>query len=139
MPKEHGPMRMPPIKVRRLWAHDDGAAAVEMALVLPFALLLLMGIIQFGALFYLQNTMVSVANDILRRVAVGELTEAAAETAAQDRLADWNATFVVDVDEPTANEVRITISAPMSDAAIIDFGHFIGADNVTAQATMRKE
>ena len=134
-----GRMRLPPSNPHRAWRNDGGAAAVEMALVLPVALLLLMGIIQFGALLYLQNTMVSIANDLVRRVAVGDFTQAEAETKAQDRLADWNATFTVDVDEPTPDEVRITILVPMSDAAIIDFGHFIGGDNITAQATMRKE
>lgn len=110
-----------------------------MALVLPFALLLLMGIIQFGALLYLQNTMVNVANDVARRVAVGELTTAAGETLAEDRLSDWSATFTANVTEPTSNDVQVDISVPLADATIVDFGHLLDAGDLTAQATMRKE
>lgn len=124
---------------RRARLGDAGAAAVEMALVLPFALLLLMGIIQFGALLYLQNTMVNVANDVARRVAVGELTTAAGETLAEDRLSDWSATFTANVTEPTSNDVQVDISVPLADATIVDFGHLLDAGDLTAQATMRKE
>ena len=120
---------------------DDaaGAAAIEMAFVLPVALLLLMGIIQFGALFFLQNTMVNVANDVARRVSVGDLTTTAGVTLAEERLADWNATFTVNVTEPTSNDVQVDISVPLADAALINFGHFFDTGDLTAQATVRKE
>jgi hypothetical protein len=87
---------------------DVGAAAVELAFVLPVAMLLLMGAIQFGALLFLQNTMVNVANDVARRVSVGELTTTAGETLAEDRLSGWHATFSVSVTEPTADDIRWT-------------------------------
>jgi hypothetical protein len=119
--------------------NDAGAAAVELALVLPVALLLLMGIIQFGALLFLQNTMVNVANDVARRVSVGDLTTTAGEALAEERLAGWNATFTVNVTEPTSNDIQVAISVPLADAAIVDFGHFLDAGDLTAQATVRKE
>lgn len=119
--------------------NDAGAAAVELALVLPVALLLLMGIIQFGALLFLQNTMVNVANDVARRISVGELTSTAGETVAEERLSGWNATFAVNVTEPTANDVQVDISVPLADAAIVDFGNLLDVGDLTAQATMRKE
>jgi hypothetical protein len=118
---------------------DAGAAAVELALVLPVALLLLMGIIQFGALLFLQNTMVNVANDVARRVSVGDLTTTAGEALAEERLAGWNATFTVNVTEPTSNDIQVAISVPLADAAIVDFGHFLDAGDLTAQATVRKD
>jgi Flp pilus assembly protein TadG len=118
---------------------DAGAAAIEMAFVLPVALLLLMGIIQFGALFFLQNTMVNVANDVARRVSVGDLSTAAGETLAEERLAGWNATFTVNVTEPTSNDVQVDISVPLADAALINFGHYFDTGDLTAQATVRKE
>jgi len=118
---------------------ERGAAAVEMALVLPFVILLMLGIIQFGALFFLQNNMVNVANDVARRFAIGALTESEAESLAASRLSSWNATFTVDASEPTAEDAQVTVSVPMTDAMFFDLGG-IGANQVlTAQATMLKE
>jgi hypothetical protein len=126
-------------KPRSPVSDDVGAAAVELALVLPIAMLLLMGIIQFGALLFLQNTMVNVANDVARRVAVGDLTTTAAETVAEDRLSGWNATFTVSVTEPTADDILVDISVPLADATVVDFGHYFDVGDLTAQATVRKE
>jgi Flp pilus assembly protein TadG len=106
---------------------------------MPVVLLLLLGIIHFGTLLYLQNTMTSVANDIVRRVAVGDLTGSEGEAEAQARLASWNATFSVTVDEPNVDEIRITLAVPTSDAAIIDLGDFASDGDLSAQASMRKE
>lgn len=119
--------------------NDAGAAAVELAFVLPVALLLLMGIIQFGALFFLQNTMVNVANDVARRVSVGDLSTTAGAALAEERLSGWNATFTVNVTEPTSNDILVAISVPLADAAIVDFGHLFDAGDLTAEATVRKE
>jgi hypothetical protein len=118
---------------------EAGAAAVELAFVMPVALLLLMGIIQFGALLFLQNTMVNVANDVARRVSVGDLSTAGGVSLAQERLSGWNATFTVNVTEPTSNDINVDISVPLADAAIVNFGHILDAGNLTAEATMRKE
>jgi hypothetical protein len=119
--------------------NDAGAAAIELAFVLPVAMLLLMGIIQFGALLFLQNTMVNVANDVARRVSVGELTTTAGETLAEERLSGWHATFSVSVTEPTADDIQVDISVPLADAALVDFGDLLDTGNLTAQATVRKE
>jgi Flp pilus assembly protein TadG len=118
---------------------DAGAAAVELAFVLPVALLLLMGIIQFGALLFLQNTMVNVANDVARRVSVGELSATAGEALAEERLSGWNATFTATVTEPTPDDIQVDISVALADAAIVDFGHFLDTGDLSAQATVRKE
>jgi Flp pilus assembly protein TadG len=48
------------------WSHrrdDRGAAAVEMALVLPFLLLLLFGIIDFGLMLNAQQTVTAAARE----------------------------------------------------------------------------
>lgn len=122
-----------------LGRNERGAAAVEMALVMPVLMLLLLGIIQFGALFYLHNNMVAVANDVARRFAIGVVTASEAESLATSRLASWSATFTVDASEPTADDAQVTISVPMSDAMFFDMGG-IGANRViTAQVRMLKE
>jgi hypothetical protein len=58
---------------------------------------------------------------------------------AQERLSGWNATFTVNVTEPTSNDINVDISVPLADAAIVNFGHILDAGNLTAEATMRKE
>ena len=62
---------------RALWPDRDGAAAVEFAFILPILLLLFSGIVQFGSIMFLENHMTNVARETSRRVAVGELAEAA--------------------------------------------------------------
>lgn len=131
-----GSMEPPP---RSPVSSDAGAAAVELAFVLPVALLVLMGVIQFGALLFLQNTMVNVANDVARRVSVGDLTTTEGKILAEERLSGWNATFTVNVTEPTTDDILVAISVPLADAAIVDFGHFLDVGDLTAEATMRKE
>jgi hypothetical protein len=98
-----------------------------------------MGIIQFGALLFLQNTMVNVANDVARRVSVGDLSTAGGVSLAQERLSGWNATFTVNVTEPTSNDIHVDISVPLADAAIVQFGHLLDVGDMTAEATVRKE
>ncbi|MFF5175551.1 TadE/TadG family type IV pilus assembly protein [Micromonospora sp. NPDC000089] len=50
---------------------DRGAAAVEMALVLPLLLLLLFGIIDFGRMLNAQLTLTEAAHDGARAASVG--------------------------------------------------------------------
>ena len=51
---------------------SNGTAAVEFVIVLPVVVLFLFGIIQFGAVFYLQNNMANAAREAARSYSVGE-------------------------------------------------------------------
>ena len=51
---------------------EDGAAAVEFALVLPIFIFLMFGIIQFGFYFWTAETANSAAREAARRVVVGD-------------------------------------------------------------------
>ena len=83
--------------------------------------------------------MTQVANDVVRRVAVGDLTTTDAVTEVESRLAKWDATFTLVVDTPTANNVRVSIFAPTQEAALIDVGHWMGEGDLSAEAIMRME
>jgi Flp pilus assembly protein TadG len=60
----------------RLLACDRGAAAVEMALVLPLLLLVLFGVVDFGRLLNTQLTLTESAREGARAAALGQDAEA---------------------------------------------------------------
>ncbi len=129
--------------LRALWRDRDGAAAVEFAFIVPILLLLFSGIVQFGSIMFLENHMTSVARETSRRVAVGELAEADAESSAQQALVNWGVTYDVDVDLVDVGggnqDIVVTISLPMSEAALMDVLGVFQSGNLTAVVTMRQE
>lgn len=127
------------IGTRRGCSSDTrGGAAVEMALLLPFLLTLLFGIIDFAGLFALQNTMTHLAHNSARQIAVGEASEDQVKSKISSRLSGWNTTFFVSVASPEPNLVSVRISARIKDAALIGFAALIG-DTLSAEVTMRRE
>jgi Flp pilus assembly protein TadG len=57
--------------LRRQMLRERGAAAVELALVLPLLLLMVGGIVDFGRFFYTQNIVVNAAREGARSRALG--------------------------------------------------------------------
>ncbi len=129
--------------LRALWRDRDGVAAVEFAFVLPILLLLFSGIVQFGSIMFLENHMTNVARETTRRVAVGELNETDAESSAQQALVNWGVTYDVDVatvDVGGGNQdITVTISLPMSEAALMDVLGVFQSGNLSAAVTRRQE
>lgn len=120
----------------------SGAAAVEFAIVVPVFLLILFGIIQFGAILFLHNNMVNAARETTRRMAVAEMNTTEAEAYAANYLANWGLTFNVVATEPApgvANgDVSVQITVPAADAVLVNFP-ITWPGNLTAQAIMRRE
>jgi Flp pilus assembly protein TadG len=56
----------------RCWSDDDGAAAVELAIVLPLLLLILFGIIDFGRAYNQQLVTTEAAREGARAAALGQ-------------------------------------------------------------------
>ncbi len=54
-------------------ARDDGAVAVEFALVFPFVLLLIFGLVQYGVYFFSMQAGSAAARDAARRASVGDM------------------------------------------------------------------
>ncbi len=139
-----GPMRATRGIVRSCWRNERGVAAIEFALAMPFVLLVLSGIIQFGFVLFLQSHVADVARDTARRAAVGELAKAEAEQFAQDRLLNWGVTYSVAVTLPVPNDpndtdVDVQISLPMSQVALIDLLGLFQSGTLTATVTAREE
>jgi len=138
------PMRATRGIVRSCWRSERGVAAIEFALVIPFVLLLLTGIIQFGFVLFLQSHVADVARETARRVAVGEFEQAEAEQFAQDKLLNWGVTYTVavtlpDPNDPNDTDVDVQISLPMSQAALIDVVGLFQSGTLTATVTAREE
>ena len=129
----------------RLWSDVRGVAALEFAFVVPFLVIIFAGIVQFGAIFFIQNNMANVAREVSRSLSVGTIeTAAEAETLANDRLVNWGITFDVnttipDPDDDTDTDYTVVITAPLSDAAIFDILGVFQSGNLRAQASMREE
>lgn len=112
---------------------------------MPVLLLFVGGIIQFGAVFFLESNMVNVARDAARRVSTGQYDELQAETYASDKLSYWGATFNVDVQllpdpiNPTETEIVVEIDVPLADAAIVDLLGVFNSGTLRARAVMHQE
>lgn len=111
--------------VRGLLLDLRAAIAVEFALVMPILLLFLIGIVQFGSAFFMQNNMVNTARELARRLATDQVTVPNAESWAIDRLPAFSTNYAVDVTppdpgDPDADFFRVVITVPLSDAVIID-------------------
>lgn len=131
-------------RLRQSLRDNRGVAAVEFAFVLPIIILLLAGVIQFGMLLFLQNHMTNVARETSRRVAVGELTKDEAKTEAEGDLVNWGISYDVDVtvpdgSDPDDKDIIVTISAPMSEASLIDILGIFGEGKLQTAVTMRQE
>ncbi len=132
---------------KSLYRDESGVAAVELALVSPFLILLMIGIVDFGGLFFLQNNMHTAARESARALAVQAVSESEAEQLAQDKLMNWGATFTVVTTTPNPaipaeTDVTVSISVPMADAAPIGLiFDLIGSTGGTLQTqfTMREE
>jgi len=124
------------------WRDQSGASAVEFALIAPLLFTLLLGTIQYGSLFLVQNRMVDTARDTARRLAVGDLaTESDAEQYAKGQLADVSPQFAAtaSLPHPPDHDVSVTITVPKEDVAWVNLVGLGMDGNLTAQFHMLKE
>ena len=124
----------------RLCRDRAGASAVEFALVSPILILIIAGIIDAGALFYLQSNMVTAARETARRLSVGSLTnQSDGEAFASSLIVNWDATFTINVTEPNDTDYLVEISVPIDDAALVDPLNIFSRGTLRAQAVMARE
>lgn len=83
-------------RARNHFKNDSGAAAVEFAIVLPVFIMLVMGIIDFGRVFWIKSSMQFVVEQATRYAMVNpSITEADLETYAYEQEADVSASGAV--------------------------------------------
>ena len=113
------------------------ASALEFALIAPVLLLMLTGIVQFGATYILQNNMQNVAREVSMRLATGDLATNAARAWAVERLPGHIDPYGVEVTRNT-DMFDVTITAPIDQAVPIDPLGFFRTGTLTARATARE-
>ena len=124
---------------------NSGVAAVEMAVAAPILITMLMGIIQLGAIFFLHNNMGNAAREASRALAIGSIsTQSEVQSLVQGRLVNWGVAFTVattlpDPTDPDDTDYTVTVSAPMSEAAIIDFLGLFENRTLQSSVTMRED
>ena len=121
---------------------DRGAAAVEMALVLPMLLFVVFGLIDFGRMLNTQLTLTEAAREGARAAALGQNAEA------RVKAASTNLTGVTDSVTPcpaggstTANatvttSVTFTFVTPVAALAPLFGGHLAGSVVLTGKGVM---
>ena len=135
----------PNLAILRLWRNERGVVAVEFAFVIPILVMIFAGIVQFGAIFFLQGNMGNAAREVARTLAVGGInTQTEAETLANSKLINWGVTFDVtttlpDPNDPNDTDFTVTITAPLSEAAIVDILGIFKGGTLSASASMREE
>jgi len=104
------------VHARRFARDERGSPAVEFAMIAPVLMLLVLGIVQFGFLFYTYNEMMNGAREGARRLAVGATPESAILRA--DRTMALNRPYEF-YPVPGNPAVTMTIKLKVSDAMII--------------------
>ena len=126
----------------RFWRDQGGASAVEFALIAPLLFGLLLGIIQYGSLFFIQARMTDTARDTARRLAVGEFAdEHEAANYAASQLVQWSNSFsaTARLPVPPDHDVEVILSVPKREVAWINLVS-IGRDgDLRAEFHMLKE
>ena len=121
------------LRLRRLGGSRAGASALEFALVLPFLLLLLTGMVDAGVLLLTQHNMFRVAQNSARNLALGTMNDVQVVCYAEDKLSNLGANLNVVAVLPTApsTDVSITVTVPIADVVPIDI---VGITNTLFQS-----
>lgn len=132
---------------RPAWSRRDrrrGAAVVEFAVVAPLLLTIVFGIIEYGYVFMVQQTLTNAAREGCR-IAVLQTTDVP-YTEVTNRVEDIMSTtglssYSVIMTHATEGEPTesITVSIPYADVSLL--GNFFGPrqGNLTGRCSMRKE
>jgi Flp pilus assembly protein TadG len=130
-----------PGRAQRLAAREQGAAAVEMALVLPLLLLLVFGIIEFGFIFNRYISVTHAAREGVRQLAVG-VDPGAASAAAEGSVPELGSG--VSCSPSSATDAAGVETAIMSCRTVYEVGvpallSLPSSITLDSEARMRKE
>lgn len=115
---------------------DRGSAAVELALVLPFLLLLLCGLIDFGRAYNARITLEHAAREAVRVWALGGTT-AATTTAAQNAATGLSGVTVATTTCSFGAATTVTVTAPFGYLTPLISDLAPSTSSLTASGVMR--
>lgn len=119
---------------------ERGQAMLEMALVLPLLLLILLGIVDFGRVLLIQQTVTEAARDAARYASIGDTDAEVAQAIADDTRALDHVTWSISPDPwVSGSPVTVTVedSVSMIDPLLMTF---LGSQYaVKSSITMRAE
>ncbi len=113
-------------------------------MALPVLVILALGVMEVGTVFYIRHIMVHAAWDATRSYAIQGVTGAQAEQIALDRLESISASFTVTATEQPSvlsdgTDVTVEIRVPRSDVTLgAPLGLPVTGD-IRVQTTMRKQ
>jgi len=135
------------MRLFRRFRREDGAAMVEMAIVLPIFLLLVWGVIDFGRLLFTANSMASAVREGARQAAVMS-DPVASQAVVKARVEAAFTTF----GSPAITDAEISVDVASVPGSVIvkvtnypwptitPLASLLGANiNITRQATFRLE
>ena len=100
------------VTVLRRWRRDEGAAAVEFALISVVLVTLLAGVIQFGFTFWEYIQVAHSAREGVRWAALGAPAQAVSRAQAASPGLDPSSITVSVVNVPSQYSVRVSVSYP---------------------------
>ena len=136
---------MKPIQ-RHFAKRDEGATAVEFALVAPVLVALTMSIIEFGLIIFTYTTAGNASRDVARRIATGRIAASAASTTLTPQLPAWVRSYASVVvaqtapSTPSTNIITVNVSFPALRATPTSFLSFAyGSLTLQTATTMQQE
>ena len=136
---------MKPIQ-RQFAKRDEGATAVEFALIAPVLIALTMSIIEFGLIIFTYTTAGNASRDVARRIATGRIAASAASTTLTPQLPAWVRSYAtVAVAQttpatPSTNIITVNVSFPALRATPTSFLSFAyGSLTLQTATTMQQE
>lgn len=121
---------------REILGSRDGNAVIETAIALPVLLLIMTGVMDFGYMYAISNSMQTVSSETARLVAIKRITSGEAPAYAQGRLMKVGGTYQVST-RLTTTDVTVAITLPRSSAALVDVTGMFSRGNLSAASTMR--
>ena len=120
----------------------SGVAAAEMALVLPVLLLAIMGMLEFGRAFMVQQIITNAAREGARRAVIPNATYNEVYSLVDDYLNNTSlgaSGKQIQVSMPDGRRSIVSVTVGVSHDEVGLIGMFLGGQNLTASVQMRKE
>jgi len=131
---------------RHFAKRDEGATAVEFALIAPVVVALTMSIIEFGLIIFTYTTAGNASRDVARRIATGRIAASAASTTLTPQLPAWVRSYATVAvaqttpSTPSTNIITVNVSFPALRATPTSFLSFAyGSLTLQTATTMQQE